>query len=97
MSPDDFSTMCTQGWEWIIISQAIEAANPDLPTLIQQALNTTQAVAQGSHECETMLCIAANYKNLQATTPNPDLQKCIELAGMSHPDCSRICQPWAIM
>jgi hypothetical protein len=35
-----FKSLCLEGWEWEIISQAVEAAIPDLPAFIQQCLNT---------------------------------------------------------
>ena len=35
-----FKSLCLEGWEWEIISQAVEAAIPDLPAFLQQCLNT---------------------------------------------------------
>lgn len=83
----DFVTMCEKGWQWTIISQSIEQAFPDLPSFIQQALNTTQAVSQGQGECEVMLSIATHYHNQVNTSAESDLQKAISMAGMSKPDC----------
>ena len=40
-SQDGLVTMCEQGWTWLVVSSLVEEAFPDLPTLVQQALNTT--------------------------------------------------------
>ena len=78
---------CETVWQWTIISQSIEQAFPDLPSFIQQALNTTQAVSQGQGECEVMLSIATHYCNQRMSNAEPDPQKAIDMAGMSKPDC----------
>ena len=84
---DPFATMCAVGWPWLIIAAEVEAEFGDMPTSIQQALNTTQAVAQGQGECETMLTIAMHYQHAQQAKGQADLQACVDLASKSMPDC----------
>lgn len=91
-SQDGLVTMCEQGWTWLVVSSLVEEAFPDLPTLVQQALNTTQAVSQGQGECETMLTIATHYQHGQDSNGSGDMAQAIQLAASSQPEGSNYMQ-----
>lgn len=73
--------MCMDGWPWDIIVAQVEEAFPDLPQLVQAALNSSHAVAQEQTEMEIMVSIATSYAHTK------DLKKAIELAMSSKPRC----------
>ena len=85
-SQDGLVTMCEQGWTWLVVSSLVEEAFPDLPTLVQQALNTTQAVSQGQGECMAKTAMA------QETWPKP-----FNWQPAASQREATTCRPWATM
>ena len=53
--------MCTEGWQWDIIVAQVEDIFPDLPQLIQAALNSSHGIAQAQTEIEIMASMASRH------------------------------------
>ena len=76
-----FHTMCTEGWPWDIIVSQVEETFPDLPQLVQAALNSSHGIAQKQTEIEIMAPMASNYAHTN------DLKKALQLAESTKPKC----------
>jgi len=79
-----FRSMCLEGWAWEIISHVVEEKMPDLPTFVQQCLNTEHTVAQAQTECEFLQTVAHLYKHAGSKA---NLKACLDQASQSHPLC----------
>ncbi|CAE7941724.1 unnamed protein product, partial [Symbiodinium necroappetens] len=58
-SDDPVSACVREGWEWLIISSAVEESFPQLPSVVQQAYNTAHAAAKRLSEMDFMRAVAA--------------------------------------
>jgi hypothetical protein len=76
-----FYTMCTEGWQCDIIVAQVEDIFPDLPQLIQAALNSSHGIAQAQTEIEIMASMASHYAHTKA------LKKALQLAESTKPKC----------
>ena len=73
--------MCTEGWQWDIIVAQVEDIFPDLPQLIQAALNSSHGIAKAQTEIEIMASMASHYAHTK------DLKKALQLAESTKPKC----------
>lgn len=76
-----FQKMCTTGWKWSILQACVEDCFPDLPCMVQQALNASHGVAMGSNEVEVMTHVAASYHHCH------NLQQALAMATMTKRKC----------
>ena len=59
----------------------VEETFPDLPQLVQAALNSSHGIAQKQTEIEIMASMASNYAHTK------DLKKALQLAESTKPKC----------
>ena len=83
-----FKDMVTNGWNWTIISHSVEKAIPELPVLIQQALNTVGAATLQPNETEVLQTVSHLYQMAaNAGGSKPNLKACLEQVATSKPKC----------
>lgn len=82
-----FRDMVTNGWNWTIISHSVEKAIPELPVLVQQALNTVGAATMQPHETEVLQTVSHLYQMAAKAGSKPNLKACLDQVATSKPKC----------
>ena len=83
-----FRDMVTDGWTWTIISHSVEKAIPELPVLIQQALNTVGAATTlQPNETEVLQTVSHLYQMAANAGNKPNLKACLEQVATTKPKC----------
>ena len=82
-----FRDMVTDGWTWTIISHSVEKAIPELPVLIQQALNTVGAATLQPNETEVLQTVSHLYQMAANAGNKPNLKACLEQVATTKPKC----------
>ena len=82
-----FRDMVTNGWNWTIISHSVEKALPELPVLVQQALNTVGAATMQPHETEVLQTVSHLYQMAAKAGSKPNLKACLDQVATSKPTC----------
>lgn len=77
-----FTQMVKMGWTWKIIKQEVEVQFPDLPALVQQAQNSSHALATQMNEVEAAMQIAYWFKQCQS------MAEAVKLTMASQPACA---------
>ena len=54
----EFKRLSEQGWSWTIISSKVEAVWPDLPSIAEKALNSSNIAFTGQNEVELLMQLA---------------------------------------
>jgi len=73
--------MCTQPWEWLIVSRDVEQQLPELPGIWSSILNNVHSVSRKKQELEIAGEIA------EFTAFSGDLQLAVQNAAESDPEC----------
>lgn len=73
------------GWQWLIINWQVEKVWPDLPSLIESALNASNNVAQSQSEIESMHMIATAITKYTKASEEIDWKNIHSTACASRP------------
>ena len=77
-----FTQMVKIGWTWKVIRQEVENEFSDLPALIQQAQNSSHALASQMNEIEAAMQVAFWFQQCK------DMAEAVKLTVASQPACS---------
>ena len=87
-SSHPFRHMCQRGWVWTRIPAEVEEAFPKLPQLLSAAYNADHILNNMAKEMEVAAGIAEEYCK-DKLHGNARLDKAIEAAGRSEPQCKK--------
>ena len=74
-------TMCTKGWEWLVITSQVEEVFPGLPQLVENACNSTNAAFESQSEVQLMHACIAHVTSMGAPTNYEELAASLCQAG----------------
>ena len=74
-------TMCTKGWEWLVITSQVEEVFPGLPQLVENACNSTNAAFESQSEVQLMHTCIAHVTSMGAPTNYEELAASLCQAG----------------
>ena len=90
-SDDPVSACVREGWEWLIISSAVEESFPQLPSVVQQAYNTAHAAAKRLSEMECMQTFSSLFLQKRARGASAEESKgaALEQLLLGKPACAK--------